>query len=82
MDINDGRKLTRSAQDAVRRKAVQAVVGGRLTQTDAAKVFGVTRTSVCLWVKSYRQGGEGALQSKRKGRPGGGKLARAQEEST
>jgi len=81
MDIRDGRKLTRSAQDAVRRKAVQAVISGRMTQTAAAEVFGVTRTSICLWVNAYRKGGEAALQSKRKGRPGGGKLSKAQAES-
>jgi len=81
MDIKDGRKLTRSAQDALRRKAVQAVVSGRMTQTAAAEVFGVTRVSVCLWVNAYRQGGEAALQSKRKGRPVGGKLTQEQEES-
>jgi len=79
MDINDGRKLTRSAQDAVRRKAVQAVVSGRMTHTAAAEIFGVTRTSVCLWVNAYRKQGEIALQSKRKGRPSGGKLTNAQE---
>jgi transposase len=81
MDINDGRKLTRSAQDAVRRKAVQAVVSGRMTQTLAAEIFGVTRTSVCLWVKAYSKGGEASLQSKPKGRPKGGKLTKTQEES-
>jgi transposase len=81
MDINDGRKLTPSAQDAVRRKAVQAVVSGRMTQTATAELFGVTRTSVCLWVKAFRQGGEAALQSKRKGRPSGGKLSKTQAES-
>ena len=81
MDIKDGRKLTRSAQDAVRIKAVQAVVSGRMTQTAAAEIFGVTRTSICLWVNAYRKGGEIALQSKRKGRPSGGKLTKAQEKS-
>jgi transposase len=81
MEIRDGRKLTRSAQDAVRRKAVQAVVSGRMTQTETAEVFGVTRTSVCLWVKAYRKGGENALQSRCKGRPCGGKLTSRQAES-
>ena len=81
MDIKDGRKLTRSAQDAVRRKAVQAVVSGRMTQTAAAEIFGVTRVSVCLWVNAYRAGGETALQSKRKGRPGGWKLTKTQAAS-
>jgi len=81
MDIKDGRKLTRSAQDAVRVKAVQGVITGRMTQTAAAEIFGVTRTSVCLWVNAFRKGGEAALQSKRKGRPCGGKLTNTQEKS-
>ena len=82
METTDGRKLTRSAQDAVRRKAVQAVVSGGMTQTTAAAVFGVTRTSVCLWVNAYKREGEAGLISKRKGRPGGGTLNKAQEAST
>ena len=81
MEFGDARKLSRSAQDAIRRMAVQAVVVGGMTQTKAAKVFGASRTSVCLWVKSYRKEGEGALQSKPKGRPKGGKLTSRQMES-
>lgn len=79
MDINDGRKLTRSAQDAIRNKAVKAVVEGRMTQTQAAEVFGVTRVSVCHWVNAFRKGGKKALESKSKGRPKGGKLTDKQE---
>jgi transposase len=81
MEINDGRKLPRSAQDAIRRKAVHAVVSGMMSQTKAAEVFGVSRTSVCLWVNAFRRDGESALQSKVKGRPSGGKLSAKQEES-
>jgi transposase len=81
MDSGDARKLTRSAQDAIRRKAVKAVVEGKMSQTAAAAVFGASRTSVCLWVKAYRLGGEAALISKSKGRPKGGKLTKTQMES-
>ena len=81
IEFGDARKLSRSAQDAIRRMAVQAVVNGGMTQTNAAKVFGASRTSVCLWVKSYRKEGEEALQSKPKGRPKGGKLTSRQMES-
>ena len=48
MDSGDARKLTPSAQDAIRRKAVKAVVEGGMSQTMAAEVFGASRTSVCL----------------------------------
>jgi transposase len=34
-----------------------------------------------LWINAYRKGGEAALQSKRKGRPSGGKLNNTQEKS-
>lgn len=81
MDSSDARKLSRSAQDAIRHKAVKAVVEGKMTQTKAAVVFGVSRTSVFLWVKAYRRGGDAALASKPKGRPKGRKLSKKQEES-
>jgi len=81
MDSGDARKLTRSAQDAIRRKAVKAVIEGKMSQTEAALVFGASRTSVCLWVKAYRLGGEAALTSRSKGRPKGGKLTKTQMES-
>lgn len=60
----DTRKLSRSAQEAIRHKAVQAVVEGRMTQTEAAKVFGASRTSVCLWVKADHEQGESALKTR------------------
>jgi transposase len=81
MDSGDARKLTPSAQDAIRRKAVKAVVEGGMSQTMAEEVFGASRTSVCLWVKAYRLGGEEGLTSKPKGRPRGGKLTSKQMES-
>lgn len=81
MDSNDARKLSRSAQDTIRRKTVKAVVDGEMTQTKAAKVFGVSRTSVCLWFKRYRKGGAGALSSRPKWRPRGRSMTNTQEES-
>ena len=47
-EITDGRKLSPSAQAAVRHKAVHAVINGKMTLTKAAEIFGITRTSVCL----------------------------------
>jgi transposase len=81
MEIKDGRKLSRSAQDDIRKKAVNAVVTGKMTQTQAAQIFGISRPTVCIWVNAYRREGEKALQSKPKGRPVGGKLTKAQEAS-
>mgnify|MGYP000881350820 CR=1 FL=1 len=43
MDSGDARKPPPSAQDAIRRKAVKAVVEGGMSQTMAAEVFGASR---------------------------------------
>ena len=46
------------------------------SQTEAAKVFGVSRTAACLLAKAYRENGEKALKTKRQGRPKSGRLNR------
>lgn len=73
MKIIDARTLSPEAQEALRFRAIKAVEEG-MTQTDAARVFGVARTTVTEWVKLYRQGGDKALKIKKRGRPKGGKL--------
>lgn len=52
MENRDPRSLPPEAQEALRRKAVRAVLGGR-TRTEVAELFGVTRQRVSLWVKAY-----------------------------
>lgn len=73
MRKHDARSLSPEAQEAMRRKAVGAVVGG-MTQVEAARVFGVTRQAVGKWMKAYRESGAKALKAKRRGRPRGGSL--------
>jgi transposase len=70
MENTDARSLAGKAQEALRKKAVQAVLAGR-TRTEVAELFGVTRQSVARWVKAYRERGEKALEAKRRGRPKG-----------
>jgi transposase len=70
MENTDARSLPAEAQEALRKKAVRAVLAGR-TQTEVAELFGVTRQRVGLWVKAYREEGEKALVAKRRGRPKG-----------
>jgi transposase len=69
----DARSISSSAQEQLRRLAVKAVLDGK-KQKEVAKLFGVTPQTICVWVKAYRLQGQGALKSKRKGRPPGGKL--------
>lgn len=70
----DARSLPTKAQEGLRIKAVETVVGG-MTQVAAAKTFGVTRQAVGKWMKAYREGGMEALAAKPQGRPKtGGRL--------
>lgn len=75
METRDARSLSSSAQEELRRRAAKAVLGGK-SQSEAAKLFGVSRQTVNEWVQAYRQVGDKALRSKRKGRPVGGSLSR------
>jgi len=73
MKTQDARSLPSIAQEDLRKKAVKAVLDGK-KQGEVAKIFGVTRQAVGKWVKKYREGGEKALEAKRRGRPKGGSL--------
>jgi len=73
MDIrHDARKLDVAGKLDLRRRVVHAVSNGELSKAKAARVFGVSRTSVHEWMKLYRAYGEDGLVPKRPGRSKGG----------
>jgi transposase len=71
----DARRLSPAAQEDLRRRVVHAVVEHKLSKAEAARTFGISRTSVHTWVSAYRRGGERALRSKPRGRPRRSRLA-------
>jgi len=72
----DARRLDLAGKQDLRRRTVRAVKEQGLSKAEAARVFGVSRTSVHAWVDLYEAHGEAGLTPKRPGRaPGGGKLA-------
>jgi transposase len=73
MRIKDARSLSSAAQEALRVRVVSAVRDG-MSQTEAAKVFRVTRASVNKWSRQHEQHGKKALRSRRRGRPPGTQL--------
>lgn len=73
MEKIDARSISPSVQEHLRRMAVKAVTEGA-KQKEVAKMFGVTRHTICRWVRAYRYQGKEALKAKKKGRPTGGKL--------
>jgi len=70
MKKDDARTLCSEAQEAIRLRAVQAIVGG-MKQVEAVRVFGVSRAAIGKWMSRYRQGGLKALRARRRGRPKG-----------
>lgn len=70
MDVGDARSLSADAKEALRRRAVAAVLKGE-KQVVVAERFGVTRQAVCGWVAAHRAGGQRALAAKPQGRPQG-----------
>jgi transposase len=69
--------LPGAAQAALRKRAVQAVLGG-MTQAAAARVFRVHPNAVNRWVKRYREGGVQGLAEQRRGRRPGEQAALSQ----
>jgi transposase len=71
----DARKLNVAGKEDLHRRVVRAVLDQKLSKTEAARLFGVSRTSVHYWVEAYRTDGERGLTPKRPGRSkGGGQL--------
>ena len=78
MTKQDTRKLPRVAVEAIRIRVIRAVVNEGVSQKEAARLFGITPTSVCRWMKAYHAKGEKALRNKPLGRPKGQKLTEVQ----
>ena len=78
VQVKDARSISPEAQEALRKRAVQAILIG-MKQTTAARTFGVARGTVARWMGQYRQGGETALGQRPQGRPPAPKLTGGQE---
>ncbi len=63
----NGRHLSPQAQEDLRRRVVHAVAEQGMGPVEAARVFGVGRTSIHTWMKTYRVGGESALKARKRG---------------
>ncbi len=71
----DARKLDLIGKKDLRRRTVRAVIQHGLSKAEAARVFGVSRTSVHWWIELYEKHGEDGLTPKLPGRPkSGGRL--------
>lgn len=69
----DARSLPAAAQESLRLRAIRAVLTGA-KQVEVAQLLGVTRQAVARWVQAHRRGGVKALETRRRGRPPGGRM--------
>src|SRR6202162_1927110 len=81
MRKQDARSLPGKAQEDLRRRVVEAVQKG-LSQTEAARVFGVARGTVSRWMGLVERVGRRALKARRRGRPPVSRLAPHQAATT
>src|SRR5207248_6829084 len=70
----DARSLSAEALETLRRRAVAAVEAGE-SQSEVARLFGVSRKTVGAWVLAYQKEGDDALRPKTRGRRPGEQLA-------
>ena len=78
MTHQDFRSLTPQAQETIRFKAMAALKEGR-SQTEVARIFGVTRQAIHGWIARQQAAGIGGLRARRRGRPPGGRLSPKEE---
>ena len=65
----DNRKLSPSALSHLRQKAVESVIIHGLTQIKACEIFGFSETSMCKYIKAYKENKEGSYNYKKRGVP-------------
>ena len=73
MDVRDFRGIGRAAQEALRRRALVLIEQQGMSQGEAARVIGVHRQTVNLWLKRYRAQGEAGVLDGRRVSPRRGK---------
>lgn len=71
---SDARSLSPRALEDLRRRAVAAVEGG-VSQVQVARLYGVSRKTVGVWVRAYRANGADSFHARKRGRRQGDQLA-------
>jgi transposase len=70
----DARSLSPHALEDLRRRAVAAVESG-IPQVQVARLYGVSRKTVGVWMRAYRTAGADSFQARKRGRRPGDQLA-------
>lgn len=81
MDERDFRGIGRPAQEELRRRALVLILREGLSQGEAARVVGVQRQTVNIWLQRYRAQGEDGVLDGRRVSPRRGKGVLAADEA-
>lgn len=68
MELKDARTLSQDAQEALRLRAIKAIMIDGLKIDDVVNLFGVSRAAVNKWISAHKKGGQKALLKKKRGR--------------
>lgn len=68
MELIDARKLTQEAQEALRLRAIKAVVIDGMKISAVVDLFCVSRSAVNKWISIHKKGGQKSLLKKKRGR--------------
>jgi len=67
MELKDARHLSPSAQEALRHRAVKAMLDGK-SKAEVGRIFGVSQPSLRKWLRLYEKGGVRSLTIHKRGR--------------
>jgi transposase len=81
METRDFRSIGRAAQEELRRRALVLIEQSGMSQAEAAKMIGVQRQTVNIWLKRYREQGEAGVLDGRRVSPRKGKGALTAEQA-
>jgi len=68
MKLEDARRLSQDAQEALRFRAIHLVVNGGKSRAEVGRLLGVSRAAVSGWVSKYKKAGSAALKKQKRGR--------------
>lgn len=68
MELKDARTLSQDAQEAVRLRAIKAIIIDGLKIGEVVNLFSVSRAAVNKWISAHKKGGQKALLKKKRGR--------------
>jgi len=68
MELIDARKLSQEAQEAIRLRTIKSIMKDGMKISEAANLFGVSRSAINKWISIHKKGGQTALLRKKRGR--------------